>query len=148
MMRKKLAVSAIIILLICAGFVLTNYVTASQFEDSQFDLPEGFSRGEDNKNGDMNITNGNSTLFITKFKAEELNKSITNYKSHCEKNNLSVQHANFKLNNIDVYKITVIKSGASHYWFTHDGIGYSIYTWKKVDNCDAIVDELIKNMIK
>ena len=146
-MDNKLKILAIIFLLISAGLILNDYFNALKLENYQFDLPEGFHSVGNNKNGDMKITNGKATLFISKFNADDLNKSINSYKEHCAKNNYVVKESNITLNNIDIYKITETKLGSTHYWFTHDGIGYSIYTWNKVENSDDIVSDLINKMI-
>lgn len=145
-MNKKLKISAIIFALILCGVLLIGSLNAFSFGDSEMKLPDGFYKGEDNKNGDMNITNGNVTLFLKEINASDINESVASYEKHCAKNNYSIVKENIHLNNVDVYKITEAKTEASHYWFEHNGKGYSIYSWKKVDNSDKIVSDIISKL--
>ena len=151
-MKGKFKILIIIIIaLFLAVFAFSMFSSDLSDQNSEkvenivlkFELPENYYEGKINKNGDMNITNGNDTIFLSEFDAKDLNKSITAYEEYCIKNNYTILKSNLTVNNINIYKFEDSHSGSTHYWFVKDDKGYSIYTWQKVNGIDNIVEDLI-----
>ena len=147
--RKFKILIIIIIVLFLAVFAFNMFSSdllsqnSENVENIKFELPENYYEGSINKNGDINITNGNDTIFLSEFDAKDLNKSITSYEDYCLKNNYTILKSNLTMGNVNIYKFEDANSGSSHYWFVKDDKGYSIYTWQKVDGIDNIVEDLL-----
>ena len=154
-MKKKMLIVAviIIILIMIIGVMMYKNHTQEDNKNNQiilnsvnFTMPAGFYEGTPNEAGDMNITDGNATIFIAKYGGTNITKFVKEYQNATIKNNHHVLINNFTLNNTLVYKAINTDSHAKHYWFIKDNNVYSIYIWHEFNNTDSIICDMIKSM--
>lgn len=147
---KKLftIIGVVIIALFICGFLMSNGIgTQDQIEigNNTFTLPSGYHEGNPNKMGDVNITDGTHSVFVSASNGD-INKKIDGYVSYASKNNDSVALSNFSVNSTRVYKaINVNDTNFVRCWFEYNDTIYTVYTWAKNPDMDDIVSELIKS---
>lgn len=151
MKKLIILIAVLLIALFIGGFYITGGLsTQEQIEigNNTFTLPSGYHEGHSNKNGDMNITDGHYSVFISASKGN-INKIIDGYANYISNTNDSVIISNYSVNNIVVYKgIAVNKTNLVRYWFEYNDTVYTVYTWTKNPNIDSIVSELINSINK
>ncbi|MBQ2832677.1 hypothetical protein [Methanobrevibacter sp.] len=151
--KSILFVIIIVILLVIIGFMGLNMINNSTNStqetvlvgSSNFTLPEGYHEGESNSYGDVNITNGEISIFLLEYHDSDLNKHIGDYNNSINDENQTLSLTNFTYNNIMVYKaINNAHPNTVHYWYVCNNKTYSIYSWD-YGNLDDIVTELIQS---
>ena len=160
-MKTKTKLIIIILLLVILGILSTGILfnqnqdqnqnqdldsNSIKVGDAEFALPDGFTEGKSNSKGDVNITKGNDTIFLTELEAKNINESMQAYQDYCAKNEHELSMSTLTMGDTVVYKSTDVNSNTNHYWFEKDGKGYSIYTWKPVEDIDEITNSLITSM--
>lgn len=148
--KSKLLIAVIFILLIILGFIVLNQQVNNSKNQvkvgaTTFSIPNGFYEGSLNSDGDVNITNGYDTFFLKECGKGNMTKYIKDYKNYKNNTTKNMSITNFTVDNTLVYKSTMLnESYIIHYWFKHDGIVYSMYTWSGNKKSDTIVSDLIK----
>lgn len=149
-MEKKL-ISLIIVLaiIIIVSFIGYTMIFSSgktvDVGDASFNLPEGYSIGSINSEGDTNITNGNYSIFIKEYNNDNISRYINKYTDSLEKKNKTFECSNLTVDNMTISRVEVEKKTV-HYWFVHDKKVYTIYTWDNINGIDSIVIDLIKSI--
>ena len=152
MEKKTIAlISVIAILVIIIGFLVFTQFSSPSNENyivvgnTNFTLPEGFHVGATNKLGDINITNGTCTVFISKHDSDNITTYVKGYEKSVKAQNGTITLSNVTVDNITVCKSVNNQSGVEHFWFTKNGKVFSIYEWKNYSNFDDLVFELIRS---
>lgn len=147
-MEKKYSIILVIIVLIIIGLIghvfLFNSQKTVDVGDTCFTLPDGYSIGNLNKDGDINITNGDSDIFINEYNDNNIDKHIDKYLASVNKTNYTFEYSNFTINNNSISRVDV-EGKTVHYWFIINEKVYTIYSWNENDDLDSIVLGLIKS---
>lgn len=131
--------------------VYNEYTNTNTFHvgETQFILPDGYHEGHLNEVGDINITNGNNSIFFVEYNDTDIDKYIQGYSQYKSENNRSILITNFTIDNTIVYKATNKEDmNIARYFFTNNNKTYSIYNWDSNTELDNIVSNLIKTMGK
>ena len=149
-MEKKsiLRIIIIVILLIIVGMVIfTNFSNSNEIKvgDVYFEIPDNYVKGDLNKDGDITITNGKNSVYLSDCK-NDAQTNVNDYLTGIQKRNLTLQTSSFNVNGINVDKISVGNdTNTTHYWFTINEKVYTIYSWDINNNLDDTVTELIES---
>lgn len=148
-MEKKslLLILLIIILIGIIGFLLTNNLTISNeitVGNTKFYLPEGYHEGNLTKSGDVNITNGYSSVFVHNYPDNNITNHVNEYMKKMRENNSTVGLENITIENNIIYKTTTNNTAEPiHYWFTKDGQSYTIYTWDTNSKMNSLIQNIM-----
>ncbi|MBE6489638.1 MAG: hypothetical protein E7Z83_02140 [Methanobrevibacter sp.] len=149
MEKKHYILIAAIIIILLIGFSVFNGSLNFQKEvkvgNSIFTLPNGYTEGSVNSNGDINLTNGTNAIFIKEYN-ESINSCVDAYKNFKTKNNYSIKVQEFNIDTINGYKSTISNESNTHYWFSYNNKTYCIYSWDENNNLDTTVIELMKTV--
>lgn len=152
-MKKKYVglILIICILIIIIGFMFysSNIVDNNSkinVGKAYFSIPKGYHVGSLNSMGDVNLSNGNNSIFLKEYPDDKIIKYMDTYIKDRKGKNESISLANCTVNNTLIYKSTNNVNGAVHYWFVNDNKTYSIYTLNKNDVDDDMVYRMISNV--
>lgn len=148
-MEKK---SIIIILLVVILIGVTAFLFTHNFNgtndvyvgNTKFYLPDGYHEGNQTEYGDVNITNGYSSVLIHNYSDNNVKKYRDDYSEYLLNNNATPELRNFTVDDITIYKTTIVNNTQTmHYWFIKDNKTFSIYTWDGNSNMDSFIRDLI-----
>ncbi len=151
-MKKSsiLSIIIIIILLLIIGFFIyeRNYKPDYiQIGTSEFEIPNGYQEGKINKLGDVNLTNGTNSIFLSVKNNTNINKESNSLKEYFENLNETATVQNLTISNKPVCKLTVSNDTlSSFYWFENNNEVYYIYNWDGINNMDSIISKFITTM--
>lgn len=148
--RTSLIILIVVVLFLIAGFVgYTFFFNQNQVEINNvvFTIPDGYHQTDAVKDKEINMTNGNNSMILLKCTTLGIQKNIHDYQKYKSNRNSSTQISNFTVNNITVYKVSVVNdTGTLHYWFDYDKKTFSVYTWDANKNCDDFVFQLVSSI--
>lgn len=149
-MDKKFIFAAIIIIIlaIIGCFMVFNNFGNGHIEvkGTQFALPDGFTESTVLKDGNANITNGNTSLIFVKYGGSNIQQYIDKYVDYNKERNYTTKLSNFTAGGVEVYKAAITENkNVFHYWFVKDDNVFEVFTRDGNDQTDKIVLELVKN---
>lgn len=146
----KLSIIIIIILLLVIGFLIyqenfeKNHILVGT---ANFEIPEGFQEGHPNKLGDINLTNGTNSIFLSAKNDTNIHNEVNSLKEYFENENDTTQLKNFTISDKVVYKLTVSNDTfSSFYWFENNNEVYYIYNWDGIQDMDQVISNFINKM--
>ncbi|MBQ6813457.1 MAG: hypothetical protein IJP12_02340 [Methanobrevibacter sp.] len=146
-MKKKIIIPIILIIIVLGGLYLyeENYLKGNaKIEKTYFEIPAGFHevKGDDI----INLTDGNTSIFIRDHKHRTVEKGIQDYKD-MKGENYTLNVTRYNVGNITVSKGSCVDEPTTlHYWYVDNGDLYEIYTWTANNNTDDVVSGLISSM--
>lgn len=145
-MNKKYIILLLVLFLIVGLFAYFNFYNPNEVRvgDSRFQLPEGYHEGALRDNGDTNITNQYTSVFIHQYDDNNTVKYSHAYVKERNQSNFTTKLVSFSVGNKTVYKSTIVGQPQSlHYWFVENGKTYTVYTWDGNDNMDLLIKDMI-----
>lgn len=148
MVKKTYLIVALVVILILFGIVFLGYSDNTvAVGDVNFKLPDGYHEGKLNKLGDVNLTNGSHSIFITKGNGNDLYKEVQKYEKYKKTENTTVTISSYKLGDKVVFKaVSDHDRNVVHYWFLKNNKVYSIYSLQENKNIDNLVADLINSI--
>lgn len=147
--RSLLLIILIILLLFIIGFLLyePNYEPNQiSVGNANFEIPNGYHVGNINKLGDMNLTNGTNSIFLS-ARNNDVHNEIDSLKEYFKSVNKTTILSNFTTSDKLVYKLTVSNDTlSSFYWFENNNEVYYFYNWDGIKDMDNIISNFIKTM--
>lgn len=157
-MNKKYVLmgAIIIILLLVIGFLLFNQpMTSSNTSEHEkvavgqanFSIPEGYEVSDIHNDGEVNLTNGHTSLFMVEYNGNNLSKYVNETVTYLESDNLNPIRSNFSIENTFVEKLTIDgKPNYLRYWFVDNDKTYCVYTYTGDGSIDNTINYLIKSL--
>ncbi len=147
-MSNKLLIILIIVILFLSGFYAYNELSNSTIKigDTTFNIPEGYHESTPNHLGAVNITNGNTSIFLSVYNDTNILKHANDYKKLLEKDNQTAIISNYTIGGAQIYKSTIIDlPNCVHYWFIKNNKTYDFYTWDGNKDVERIIIEFINS---
>lgn len=149
MKKSTIMIVIIVFLLLIIGFMVYfesfNINNKLTMDDVNFTLPDGFHIGNPNNAGDINLTDGNISIFIKNYDDADIVRYVNSYSNLSEKNNYTIISSNFTIDNIVVYKSVNNDTGSEYFWFVKNNKVFNIYVWGNYTNVDTKIFDLIKS---
>ena len=145
-MEKKYIILLLVLFLIVGLVAYFNFYNPDEIRvgDSKFHLPDGYHEGAVRENGDINITNQYTSVFIHQYEDDNAVKYAHDYIKERNESNFTANLMNFTAGDKTVYKTTIVGQPQSlHYWFVQNGKAYTFYTWDGNDNMDLLIKDMI-----
>lgn len=157
MNKKSILMSAIIIiLLLVIGFLVFNQPSSNDNSDdhekflvgeASFTIPEGYNVSNQHNDGEVNLTNGNTTLYMVEYNGDNLTKYVNKSIDYVKSQGLNPIVSNFTIENTFVEKLTIDgKNNYLRYWFVNEDKTYCVYTFTGDSSIDNTVNYLIKSL--
>lgn len=148
--RLKIILIAIVIIFVIGAVGYTQFHNHETIlvGKAQFVLPQGYTHGTTNEFGNINITNGSNTIFITEYPDGDLNKHMMDYINYKKNNNFSVDIKNLTIDNLNITKVVVLNNNKTvvNYFFVKNNVAYDISSWDSNNKMDSTVVELINSI--
>jgi len=148
MNKKIIALLILVVIILLFGFIGYNEWSNSTVKvgSTEFSLPEGYYKGALNEFGAVNITNGNSSIFIYEYEGNDTLKYISHYTTSPSQKNLNISIVNYTVGDVVVYKTDNKDSPYKiHNWFIKNNKTYDVYTWDGNKDLDSVVTNIIKS---
>ncbi|WP_405269099.1 hypothetical protein [Methanobrevibacter sp.] len=146
----------IIIILLCViGFLVFNQPTTNNEDthekvsvgEASFTIPEGYNISDIHNDGEVNLTNGNTTLYLVEYNGNNLTKYVNKSLEYVESQNLKPIVSNFSIENTFVEKLTIDgKENYLRYWFVDNDKTYCVYTFTGDGSTDNTINYLVKSL--
>ncbi len=147
--KKILSIIIIVLLVAVIGFMLYENNSETQHihvGNANFIIPNGYHEGQLNRLGDINLTNGTHSIFLS-ANDKNINEQINELKGYFESHNETTITTELNIENEHVYKLkNTNDTFSSFYWFEKDNKVYYIYNWDGIQDMDNIVSNFIKTM--
>lgn len=148
---KHIVIILIIILIIFGGFFISthhlNNMNTVRVGDITYTLPDGYHKINHKTLNDTCITNGKDEIFLAVYGKDNVTQYVNDYVKYKEGNNTTVNITTLNINNIVVYKSTIINDTNNvHYWFANKNKVYSIYSYVENPKRDDIIIDLITSI--
>ncbi|WP_296893654.1 hypothetical protein [uncultured Methanobrevibacter sp.] len=146
--KYLIIILVVILLLSVISFIvfpqISNNENTVNINGTTFHLPEGYYEGSTNYLGNVNITNGINSIFISEYNDINIANHIKDYKEFIKKQNQTVIIKEIKNNNLTIYKAENQNSSEIvHYFLVKNSKTYDIYTWDGNKNTDKLIFELV-----